>query len=161
MTRRAPTVFEFTARDDPELLSELAEVARSGTGWINLEPVIDAEFEPPGPGPFAFLGGSIHKVPVATWLPGRRLPDGTARETSLGLQHAAGPRVARRLRDLGLAVPEGWRITQDHPRRGLVVAVPATVEPATAVAWLLSAAEAVCQVPATGRWRASVHVGIG
>ena len=104
MTRRAPTVFEFTARDDPELLSALAEVARSGTGWINLEPVIDAEFEPPGPGPFAFLGGSIHKVPVATWLPGRRLPDGTARETSLGLQHAAGPRVARRLRDLGLSL---------------------------------------------------------
>ena len=161
MTRRRPVEFEFAAGDDPELVAQLSMVALGGVGWINVEPVIDAEFEPPAPGPFAFLGGSTHKVPVITWMPGRRQADGTARDTTVGLQHASGPRVAWRLRDLGRPVPTGWRVTQDHPRRGMVATVPADEDSVAVMTWLLGAAEAVCQVPATGRWRASVHPGLG
>ncbi len=112
----------------PELLAHMAEASSSGTGWINLEPVIDEEHEPPQPGPFAFLGGSTHKVPTATWLPGKHNPNGTMKPTTIGLQHASGPRVARRLADLGCPLPDGWRITQDHPRRGLVALVPADTD---------------------------------
>ena len=160
MTRVRPVEFRFTAADDPELSAHMAEVFAARTGWINLQPVIAEEHEPPGPGPFAFLGGSTHKVPVATWMPGRLSTDGTARPTTVGLQHAAGPRLAAKLRDAGLPLPEGWRVTQDHPRRGLVALVPAGADDAGVIGWLLQAATFASTVPTTGRWTASVHAGL-
>jgi hypothetical protein len=160
MTRSRPLELEFVAHDDPELLASMSEASLTGTGWINVEPVIEEEHEPPPPGPFAFLGGSTHKVPIVTWLPGKHAPNGTVKPTTIGLQHAAGPRVAWRLRDLGCALPDRWRITQDHPRRGLVALVPADADNREVIDWLLRAATLVCAVPSTGRWIASVHAGL-
>ena len=160
MTRSRPLELEFVAPDDPELLGHMGELASRGGGWINIEPVIDEEYEPAPPGPFAFLGGSTHKVTTATWMPGRLQADGTAKPTTIGLQHAAGPHVARRLRELGLPLPDGWRITQDHPRRGLVVTVPPDADHGEVLRWLLEASTATCAVPTTGRWRAAVHAGL-
>ena len=159
MTRSRPREIEFVEHDDPALLAAMAEAQGSGTGWINVEPIIDEDHEPPQPGPFAFLGGSTHKVPTVTWLPGKPTPNGATKPTTVGLQHAAGPRVAWHLRDLGRPLPEGWRITQDHPRRGLVVLVPADADNRAVMDWLLRAATLVCTVPSTGRWLASVHAG--
>lgn len=160
MTRSRPVEFEFVAHDDPELLARMGEVAATGTGWINVDPVIDEEHQPPAPGPFAFLGGSTHQVPTVTWLPGKHFSDGTTRSTTVGLQHAAGPHLAWKLNDLGLPLPDGWTITQDHPRRGLVATVPATAAHRASIDWLLRLASAVCTVPTTGRWVASVHAGL-
>lgn len=159
MTRSRPFEIEFVDADDPGLLSAMARTQDAGTGWINVEPVIEEEHEPPPPGPFAFLGGSTHKVPTVTWLPGKHTSDGTAKPTTIGLQHAAGPRVAWHLRDLGSPLPEGWRITQDHPRRGLVALVPADADNREVMAWLLGAATLLCTVPTTEKWIASVHAG--
>lgn len=159
MTRSRPLELEFVDHDDPALLARMAEAAATGVGWINVQPVIYEEYEPPGPGPFAFLGGSTHKVPTVTWMPGRHAPNGTVKATTVGLQHASGPRVAVRLRDLGAPLPDGWRITQDHPRRGLVAQVPADADDRAVIDWLLRAAVLVCTVPVTGRWSAAVHAG--
>jgi hypothetical protein len=161
VTRSRPLEIEFSAHDDAALLAQMAEVVARGSGWINLQPVIDEENEPPAPGPFAFLGGSTHHVPTATWLPGARVGGGGVKPTTVGLQHAVGSRLKWRLGDLGVPLPEGWRITQDHPRRGLVAVVPPGVSDAEVVDWLLRAATAVCSVPMTGRWTASVHAGRG
>ncbi len=161
MTRVRPVELDFVAYDDPELLARMAEVSATRTGWINVQPLIDEEHEPPEPGPFAFLGGSTHKVPTVTWMPGKLAADGTAKPTTVGLQHAAGPRVAWTLRDAGLPLPDGWRVTQDHPRRGLVASVPPDADDASVIDWLLRAATFVCTVPTTGRWTASVHAGLG
>jgi hypothetical protein len=79
MTRSRPREIEFVEHDDPALLAAMATAQGSGTGWINVEPIIDEDQEPPQPGPFAFLGGSTHKVPTVTWLPGKPAPDGTAK----------------------------------------------------------------------------------
>jgi hypothetical protein len=160
MTRRRPLEFVFSAHDDPELVARMAEVEATGTGWINVVPVIEEEHEPPPPGPFAFLGGSTHQVPTVTWVPGKHQPDGTTKPTTVGLQHAAGPHLAWKLRDLGLPLPDGWRITQDHPRRGLVAQVPSGADNKEVMDWLLGLAAAVCAVPATGRWEVSVHAGL-
>jgi hypothetical protein len=160
MTRSRPRELEFVAHDDPELLAHMAEVRAAGTGWINVQPVIEEEHEPPQPGPFAFLGGSTHQIPTVTWLPGKRSPNGAVKPTTVGLQHASGPRVARQLRELGVPLPEGWRITQDHPRRGLVALVPADADDREVIDWLLRAAALLCTVPATGRWTASIHTGL-
>ena len=115
MTRSRPVEFEFVAHDDPELLARMGEVAATGTGWINVDPVIDEEHQPPAPGPFAFLGGSTHQVPTVTWMPGKHFPDGTTRSTTVGLQHAAGPHLAWKLNDLGLPLPDGWRSPRTIP----------------------------------------------
>jgi hypothetical protein len=160
MSRTRPTVFGFVAHDDAELLAQMSMVQAGGTGWINIEPVIDEQYLPPEPGPFAFLGGSTHKVPVVTWMPGKRQDGRAVKATTVGLQHASGPRVAWRLRDLGLPVPADWRVTQDHPRRGLVAEVPADADNRAVIDWLLRSAAAVCQVESTGRWEAAVHPGL-
>jgi hypothetical protein len=94
-------------------------------------------------------------------MPGKHQQGRSARPTTVGLQHASGPRVAWRLRDVGLPVPEGWRVTQDHPRRGLVAEVPADADNRAVIDWLLRSATIVCQVEATGRWEAAVHPGLG
>ena len=160
MSRTRPARLAFGADDDPELLATMATIQVSGSGWINIEPVIDEENEPPEPGPFAFLGGSTHKVPVITWMPAKQTVNKVSKPTTVGLQHASGPRVRTRLRDLGLPVPEGWRVTQDHPRRGLVAEVPADADNQVVLSWLLRAAAAVCLVPSTGRWEAAIHTGL-
>jgi hypothetical protein len=160
VSRSRPVEFGFVAHDDVELLGQMAMVQAGGTGWINVTPVIDEEHQPAEPGPFAFLGGSTHQVPVITWMPGRHQSGRPMRPTTIGLQHASGPRVAWRLRDLGHPVPEGWKVTQDHPRRGLVADVPADADNAEVIGWLLRAATSVCQVEMTGRWTAAVHPGL-
>jgi hypothetical protein len=160
MTRSRPAELEFTAFDDPELLSAVSAAEKRGVGWINLEPIVEEENVPVHAGPFAFLAGPLHEIPTATWIPGRHIPGGETKPTTIGLQHAAGGRVVWKLRDLGVSLPDGWRVSQDHPRRGLVVSVPAADDSASVIAWLLRATEAICAVPATGRWRASIHAGI-
>jgi hypothetical protein len=41
-----------------------------------------------------------------------------------------------------------------------VAQVPAGADNETVIDWLLRAATLLCQVPATGRWTASVHAGM-
>ncbi len=159
MTRSRPVEIEFVAFDEPRILRRMEEIAAGGVGWINFQPVIDEEYEPAPPGPFAFLGGSTHQVPVCTWKPGGQSANGTTKPTTIGLQHASGPRVASRLAGLGCPLPEGWRISQDHPRRGLVASVPSDADQRVVLDWLLRAATLVCAVPLTGRWTAAVHAG--
>ena len=69
--------------------------------------------DPPNPGRSPSSAGSTHQVPVITWMPGQA-PAGDDRPepTTVGLQHASGPRVAWRLRDLG---PAGARGVAGHP----------------------------------------------
>ncbi|MEI7859077.1 MAG: hypothetical protein WCI26_04515 [Acidimicrobiales bacterium] len=160
MSRSRPTKFGFVAHDDPELVAQMSMVQAGGSGWINIEPVIDAEHQPPEPGPFAFFGGSTHKVPMITWMPGHVPTGRSPKPTTIGLQHATGPRLASRLRDLGHPLATGWKVTQDHPRRGLVAEVPADADNRTVIDWLLNSATVVCQVEMTGRWEAAVHAGL-
>ena len=94
MTRSRPAEIEFTAFDDPELLSAVSAAEERGVGWINLEPIVEEENVPVHAGPFAFLAGPLHEIPTATWIPGRHIPGGETKPTTIGLQHAAGGRVA-------------------------------------------------------------------
>ena len=157
--RPRPDQLDFVTGELDGLRDRMTDLAATGTGWVNIRPVIDPDDEPPPPGLFAIFGGSVHKVPTATWMPGKRVANGTAKPTTVGLQHAAGPRVVAKLAGLGLPLPDGWRVTQDHPRRGLVAHVPPDASPAVTMDWLVRAASVVCAVPITGRWTASIHAG--
>ena len=84
---------------------------------------------------------------------------------SVGVHHSEGTRAVALLAERNVAVPRGWRTRQDHPKRGLVLAVPAPAaggvpsadELDAVLDWLLRATGALCRVRRTGEWRAYVH----
>jgi len=65
-------------------------------------------------------------------------------------------RAAARLAERGLPLPAGWRVTQDHPKRGLVVS--AAADEAAMLEWLLRAGELLSVVVPTGIWDAAVYL---
>ncbi len=155
-TRRRTRTIEFTPPDDGAVADALAAARAAGSGWVNLLPGIreDAEPEPPA-GLFAFFGNRAPPVTMATILPSRtRRPDDGL---SVGLMHPTGAKAVARLAALGVFLPQGWVVRQDHPRRGIVLQAPADVAEADVIAWCISAGTALCRAAMTGEWRAVVY----
>ena len=63
-----------------------------------------------------------------------------------------------RLAEVGVALPEGWVVRQDHVRRGLVVRTPVQTREADVVSWCVRAGTALCRAEMTGRWQAVVYL---
>jgi hypothetical protein len=150
---------EFTPPDAAGVVGALAELRLAGGGWMNLLPGIDedvVDIDPPA-GLFAFFGNRTPPVSMATVMPAR--PDRRDREgMTIGLMHPTGAKALARLAEVGIAVPEGWVVRQDHVRRGLVVRTAAEVDEAAVVAWCVRAGTALCRAEMTGRWRAVVYL---
>jgi hypothetical protein len=145
-----------------EALAAMAELSGSGRGWINFEPEVPEDVEVPGPGLFSFMSARGPAVPLTTWVPARVTRRGRAVPATLGLQHPSGVRAASRLADHGLERAPGWRVTQDHPKRGLVVQLAVSggsgPDDAQVLEWLLRASELLSMVPPTGWWTAAVYL---
>jgi hypothetical protein len=163
--RNRPEQFEFTPEDADQVLGRMAELDRERTGWIVLQPGFDAdEADLPATGIFSVFSGKTVDVPVVSWVPespkSRRTT--TAGEypvsapISIGIQHPARKRALPILRDAGVAIPAGWRMTQDHPVRGLVLLVAGGGDHLFALRWMVDAGALLSPVPLTGSWRASV-----
>lgn len=135
------------------LAAVLDDLTAAGAGWVNLTPEVEPGAEPP-PRTFVALifSGRGAAVPLVTWT----APDRPGGRVSVGIQHGAGPKALARLADAEHALPAGWTKLNDHPRRGLVLTVPADVAPADVVAWLLGAATVLSPAPLTGHWLAKV-----
>jgi hypothetical protein len=155
---RASESVEFQPDAAAEVLARMDLVAAGRGGWINFHPRIDEDTEvPPESSLFGIFSASGPAVPICTWMPGKWR--GERRDpVSIGVQHAAGPRAVARLGSVGVEIPAGWRVRQDHPRRGLVVMVPAEQDHDTTLSWLLRAGAGLSLVPLTGTWRAVVFV---
>jgi hypothetical protein len=153
----APEHLEFRETDVAPVVPFLAELTAAGAGWINFEPGYDAEDAPP---PRSLLGQAFTArgpdIPLCTWVPPQHHRRWTEPQT-LGVHHGAGRKAVDRLAAADIEVPDGWRVMQDHPRRGLVVAVPDGTDPAAIVEWLVRAGTALCPVPLSGWWRAAIH----
>src|SRR5688572_27933632 len=109
----------------------MAELA-DGRGWLVLQPAFDAEDAPRRvPSAGLFVNRPLAIAPVCTWVPGERTRNGIE-HVAIGIEHAARQKVAT-----DLAVPDGWVVQQDNPRRGLVVAVPPAVPHREVLTWLL------------------------
>jgi hypothetical protein len=151
-----PVEVRFRAEEPGELCAWMRRLTDGG-GWVNIAPLVDEADLPPLRSPLAALVAARGpEVPLATWVPGREGRRGRV-PASVGLQHAAGPRAAALLADRGVPVPAGWRVVQDHPRRGLAAELPEGVAPEDVVGWLLAAATALSAVPLSGWWQATVH----
>lgn len=148
---------------DPAPLADvLARCRSAGRGWVNLAPVGDDDdpITHTRSVPGAIFGGVSARGPArprVTWTP----PEPRRRRTvpgAIGLQHPAGPRAVAHLREVGITVPPEWRVTQDHPLRGLVIELPVDDLGAdlAAVRWAILAARVLapdCPLD----WVAEVH----
>jgi hypothetical protein len=152
-----PELFEFRAGDTERVLARMEALDRDRSGWINFSPGFDEVHEPPPTNPvLGLFSGRGPMVPICTWTPGERKRN-REEPTTIGVQHATGPKVVARLADAGVPVPPAWRVLMDHPRRGLVVALPPDATHAEILAWLLAAGGVLSIVPLTGDWRAAVY----
>jgi len=145
-------------RSDPApLVDAVAARAADGRGWINLAPDLgDDHPAAVGGGWFSARGPT---VPHATYVAARPGRGGRVAPAQVGIEHGAGPRAVARLADAGHPLPAGWRVRQDHPRRGLVAEVAPGAEPARIVEWLLGAAAVLSGVPTGDAWLADVWEG--
>jgi hypothetical protein len=158
VTRRPTRLIEFRVEDTSAVVVAMDELAAVHDGWINLFPLVRPEDEPaPRSGLTTLLAGPVHDVPVCTWVAGKVARQGVQPD-SIGVQHGAGARVLGRLASAGWGLPEGWRLVQDHPRRGLVVAPAPGADKGQVLSWLLEAGMVLSAVRLTGEWNAEVHL---
>lgn len=159
--RRRVDRFEFSPADLSRLLAAAAWLSAHRDGWINLLPGVEAESETvEAPGLFSIFGSTAQRVSMCTWMPpgrGRRALD----EVTLGIMHPRGSRVLPDLATRGLGLPPGWRVWSDHPRRGLVVKIPAAADDAEVLGWAIGAGGELCGAPLTGSWQAEVYQPLG
>jgi hypothetical protein len=148
-----PEQIDFKTDDRAAVVARMDQLAESGKGWINLSPALaEGEEPPPRSSTFGLFSGRGPDVPLCTWVPGK--------PAQAGIQHGAGAKAVEVLRNLGEPVPEGWRVTQDHSRRGLVVLVPGAVPNERVLDWLLSAGTALAaHLKLAGWWRAAIYPG--
>ena len=140
-------VVDFTAADPDPLLRAAAGRVRSGLGWVNLLPLVDDPGELPRQSVWASIfGAKGGPVPMCTWMTG-----------SVGVQHGVGTKASATLAAAGIGLPDGWRVMQDSPRRGLVIELPEDTDPADVVGWLVRAGEALSVVETSGDWRAVIY----
>ena len=67
-------------------------------------------------------------------------------------------RGLNQLRDAGVVLPAGWRMRQDHGKRGIVCDVPRDEAPAVIVRWMLDASVQLCEIDLTGWWTAVISL---
>jgi hypothetical protein len=148
-------VVEFLRTEPEPVVRHMERLTTAQRGWINLRPQVrdEEEVEEQRPSLFGAVAGP--PVPLCTWTAGERRRRGVG-PSSIGVQHAAGPKAARRLAELGAPVPPAWQVVQDHPRRGLVVRPPPDEPPAEVLTWLLWAGQWLCVPAVTSWWKAAV-----
>jgi hypothetical protein len=148
-----PEEIDFLLDDRAAVLARMEQLAQTKKGWINLSPALDEDEEPPPrSSTFGLFSGRGPDVPLCTWVPGPPV--------QVGIQHGAGTKAAEALRNLGRPVPDGWRVTQDHSRRGLVVLVPGGTPDDQVLDWLLAAGTALAShLKLANWWRAAIYSG--
>jgi hypothetical protein len=148
-----PEHIDFKPDDRAAVIARMDGLASTGAGWINLSPALDEDQElPTRSATFGIFSGRGPDVPLCTWVPGT--------PAQIGVQHGAGTKASPLLRDLGNPVPQGWRVTQDHPRRGLVVLLPPDVGNEDALEWLIRAGTGLsAHLKLAGWWRAGIYTG--
>jgi hypothetical protein len=159
MASRA-SVIEFTRHDTDEVLAAMRRLAHARTGWINLQPKVDADKVSSTSSISALFGRRPPQLTLGTWTAptdGRKGPE----PASVGVQHGRAHRVRVLLADEGRAWPAGWRVRQDAPRRGLVAELPDDTDLGEVLEWLLATVSLVSPLEVRDTWRAMVYPGRG
>lgn len=157
-----PLVIEFHEDERDAVVQRMVIMATKRQGWVNFTPGLDVDYPPPPrPALTGLFTARGPDVPLATWSPPTKSSE--REPATIGIQHPRGPRTVEWLANEGIPVPDGWRRLQDHPRRGLVLAVPPSIEPDeldVTLDWLLRATGKLCPIRRTGEWRALCYRAI-
>lgn len=151
MSRTSPTRVGFRRNDVAALERAIEQLAAAGAGWLNVEPDPD-DVDPRAAARPSVFSGRGRAAPFATFVAGA-----PGAEHQLGLEHGAGRHAVRQLRDAGVVFPDGARLVQDHPRRGLIVAVPSATSTSEIGRLLLRMASELAMVPLGDRWVVEVY----
>jgi hypothetical protein len=142
------------------IVARMDHLANAGDGWINLIPKTsddDDDERSTSLGFFALFSGGGIGVTMATWIPGSE--SGRGRELpSLGISHLTCRRAIAQLFAQSVLIPDTWRVEQDHPRRGLVVRIPADEPLHQVLMWALGAVEVLMGPRPILGWRADVYL---
>ncbi len=154
MTTKTVHHFSF---DDPQGLLELVkERIAAESGWINVVPDIHKDVPIPAtPTALAVFSKRGPVVPLGTWVVAK-LSGRTRLPNQLGIQHGIGSAAKKRLSE-SVGLDPTWRVTQDHPRRGLVVELPPDQTLDKAAEWLLASLDELCIPPHTGKVNVVVY----
>jgi hypothetical protein len=146
-----PEQIDFALDNRSTVLARMERLRETKKGWINISPAIEEDQElPERSSNFGLFSGRGPDVPLCTWVPGPPV--------EVGIQHGAGAKAVNVLRNLAEPVPDGWRVTQDHSRRGLVVVIPDGVSDDQVLDWLLRAGGALAaHLKLAGWWRAAIY----
>lgn len=148
----ATRIVEFTTGGLDEVCAVMAEMADRRRPFMNVRPAVDEERIPkPMAGILGLFSNRVPVLPVGTWVPA---PDGKG-PTSLGVQHPTGRKVGKELGEAGLRPDPTWKGIQDHPKRGLVLEIPADTAPTAVLAWLLPVMIHLSPITLDGEWRAT------
>jgi hypothetical protein len=155
---RAVEQLQFSAAALTPIVARMDQLASAGDGWINLVPSIsDRRERPTTLGFMALFSGGGTGATMITWMPGRSEKRG-AIGPSLGITHATGHRAVAALASANVPVPATWTIEQDHPRRGLILRIPAKEGNEVVLTWAVRAVIALNTPRQITSWRAEVHL---
>lgn len=138
----------FDAGDLDAATKLFTDVLAIESSWCNLEfESLDDDETPAESALFGFLAARGPANPLATIMAPRtgRRPQ----PAQVGIQHRAGTKAAAQLREEALVLPEGARVAQDHPRRGLVLEWPESATVHVLAAWLFPALRILGRAPTT------------
>jgi len=159
MTRKLRQIerVEFSVDGLTQIVACMARLADAGDGWINLIPKIGDDYE--GPTSLRFLtlvGAGASGVTMCTWIPASHDRHGRS-QASLGITHVTGRRALPELHSPAAPIPERWLVEQDHPRRGLILRVPADEPHEQVLMWALRAVGTLSTPRDIRRWRADIY----
>ena len=95
-------------------------------------------------------------IPLPTSTAPNILRHGIA-PSELGIMHGQGSRVVEKMVGTTGQIPTGWRVVQDHPKRGLVVVADPLATPIDVARWLLDALGTLCIPPRTDRFNVLLY----
>jgi hypothetical protein len=160
-TRRQTETFEFSPSEVSRVVAFLETLSDAGDGWINLLPGIEERDEDnlkTSQGAFSLIfGGKPPPVTMGTLMPPKpaRAP---FEGVTIGLLHPVGAKAVRQLAELGVTVPAGWVVRQDHTRRGILIRSSVGAPAGEIVNWTIRAGTALCREEMTGQWQAVVYL---
>ena len=151
------TYINFFRHEPEELLDHMESAAVRGDGktWLNLRPWVEQENLPNNSLLIKMFSAKGPEIPLGTWIPAS--PRAKKPEPArVGLSHSGGRNAASQLVELGVVLPGGWNMLQDHTKRGLIFEVADGEQMDVVLEFVLSAASVLSGVRIDNRWIADL-----
>ncbi len=135
--------FSFSSGDVGGIVDEMRSFAADADGrrWLNIVPDANEEEIHTGSVLWRVFSSRGPVIPQLTWVPANlQRPDEPAQ---VGVAHATGRGAVERLGGAGVRAPAGWRLIQDHQKRGVIYVLDQPADPAPIVTYAVGALRAL------------------